>query len=488
MIFSQVLGFFSDGPTTVLAFFATTAVYFGVYSASKFVLVKCNENLPPVAPLTSRETLQLFFSNKAPQLIQELLNEMNEDTIRFSLFGGLIDIYTVTRDVKLGRKILTDAKQIKSYKAYQMIDYTLGGTVFIGHSSPERCDHVRKSSSRGFGKESVQRFTRVVDEQYQAWIDNEIVGKCNDDGIDINDHLQRMTIKIIAKAGFEYDATNEEAAQIIVNGNAAMREHALYSGVNPLRRVFWPLWESSRNAHAGTLYWIAFGNRLLSTFRERRAKGEAQPEGSLMAFLEEDLQYKDDDERIRDVLLFFIAGYETTANSLCFVLLELGLNSDEQQKVRDELLFCKDYNQSACLRRAIRESMRLHATAALGSGRITKEELKTESGRVLPKGTDILITLYHTMRNPKVFKDADTFAPDRWIDATATMNEAYFPFALGRRNCVGQSLANAEMFAILGRLLTEYEIEVLDAGVPDYFVTLKATGARIRLVPIVSKR
>lgn len=45
------------------------------------------------------------------------------------------------------------------------------------------------------------------------------------------------------------------------------------------------------------------------------------------------------DEIVANAVLFFLAGFETTANTLNFAMYELALNPDIQQKVRNLRFF-----------------------------------------------------------------------------------------------------------------------------------------------------
>ena len=53
------------------------------------------------------------------------------------------------------------------------------------------------------------------------------------------------------------------------------------------------------------------------------------------------------------------------------------------------------------------------------------------------------------------------------------MVDAFNPFSLGKQNCLGQSLAQAETFAIVARIVTKFELSVENEGTVDFFLTLK---------------
>ena len=60
------------------------------------------------------------------------------------------------------------------------------------------------------------------------------------------------------------------------------------------------------------------------------------------------------------------------------------------------------------------------------------------------------------------------------------MVDAFNPFSLGKQNCLGQSLAQAETFTIVARIVTKFELSVENEGTVDFFLTLKPVGAILR--------
>jgi cytochrome P450 len=61
------------------------------------------------------------------------------------------------------------------------------------------------------------------------------------------------------------------------------------------------------------------------------------------------------------------------------------------------------------------------------------------------------------------------------------MNDSVTPFTLGKRNCIGQALAKAELQSVLPMLVSKYRFELVEDGKADYFLALKISGgARLK--------
>jgi len=210
--------------------------------------------------------------------------------------------------------------------------------------------------------------------------------------------------------------------------------------------------------------------------------------------------YANDDELAADVVLFLTAGHDTTAYTIAFTLLELARNPDEQKKVRDEIRAMDDgsdpsksnnnntgscsfdrWRKSNALQMAIKESMRLYPVSASGSSRVCGRDFVTKEGWTIPKGTSVVSHIMMTHRNKNVFgKNADEYVPSRWIEPTQAQKDSFLLFSAGKQNCVGQSLAQAELHCIVPRILSEVELEVEEQGTITWFLTLKPIGARLR--------
>ncbi|XP_037546340.1 cytochrome P450 2U1 [Nematolebias whitei] len=171
----------------------------------------------------------------------------------------------------------------------------------------------------------------------------------------------------------------------------------------------------------------------------------------------------------------FIAGTDTTTNSVLWTLLYLALHPDIQDKVHAEIAAVVGRRRPPSLtdkgslpftEATIMEVQRLAAVVPLSVPHMASETTEFR-GYTVPKGTVLLPNLYSVHRDPRVWDDPDTFNPERFLDDEGQLlrKEFLVPFGLGRRVCMGEQLAKMELFLTLTGLLQTFSF-TLPAGTP----------------------
>ncbi|MDP8968933.1 MAG: cytochrome P450 [Actinomycetota bacterium] len=116
-------------------------------------------------------------------------------------------------------------------------------------------------------------------------------------------------------------------------------------------------------------------------------------------------------DEVRDqVLVFLLAGHETTATAVTFALHLLGHHVDVQQRVRDELddvlggrtATSEDVPRLTTVRRMFNEAMRLHPPAYIGS-QYAATDLELRDHRI--RAGSLLPSVYHVHRDPAAWPE-----------------------------------------------------------------------------------
>ena len=82
------------------------------------------------------------------------------------------------------------------------------------------------------------------------------------------------------------------------------------------------------------------------------------------------------------------------------------------------------------------------------------------NGVKIYKGTYIYPSFYAVHHDPTIWKDPETFNPDRWSESIGDSKAfAFIPFSAGPMNCIGQKFAMQEMIVTLATFFHKFEIK-----------------------------
>ncbi|KAL6729604.1 hypothetical protein Aduo_000647 [Ancylostoma duodenale] len=198
---------------------------------------------------------------------------------------------------------------------------------------------------------------------------------------------------------------------------------------------------------------------------------------------------------------FFLAGMETTTTTLRWGALLLAENQDVQDKIRTEILSVlgtngkptmsiKDKLPYTCA--AIKEIQRCANIIGVNVAHRTLRDTSIGPYKI-PADTIVLGQIHNVLANSPVFKDSKQFRPERFLmNDGVTPNkdtvDHFCPFSIGKRQCVGESLARVELFIGVATMLQNYKIQPvkgreLDMGV-IFSLTLLPKEQPLCLTPV----
>ncbi|XP_065546566.1 cytochrome P450 2U1 isoform X2 [Lathamus discolor] len=85
-------------------------------------------------------------------------------------------------------------------------------------------------------------------------------------------------------------------------------------------------------------------------------------------------------------------------------------------------------------------------------------EVQVLQGYTIPKGSVIVPNLWSVHRDPNIWEKPDEFQPSRFLDENGQLikKEAFIPFGMGKRVCMGEQLAKMELFLIFASLMQSF--------------------------------
>jgi len=84
----------------------------------------------------------------------------------------------------------------------------------------------------------------------------------------------------------------------------------------------------------------------------------------------------------------------------------------------------------------------------------------TVAGYRLPAGVQVMANLHSVHRNPELFPEPDDFRPERFLDADGKFrpDKNVMAFSTGKRQCMGESFARAELFIFLTSIMQNFTL------------------------------
>ncbi|PWN86770.1 cytochrome P450 [Acaromyces ingoldii] len=208
--------------------------------------------------------------------------------------------------------------------------------------------------------------------------------------------------------------------------------------------------------------------------------------------------FSDEESLIKEVSAFMIAGSDTSSTTLLYLFYEIALRPHLQQQLFDELstatatgsderITREDVEKLSLFNACIKETLRLHPPVPGVLPRLAPERGLTlgspKSSLFVPSGVVVSSSVARTQTHADVFDEPYEFRPERWLsDVTEDMKQAWMPFSLGQRNCVGMSLAWSEIYIVAATVLRRYWLDVPPETTPESmsmvegFFTLPSSG------------
>lgn len=180
-------------------------------------------------------------------------------------------------------------------------------------------------------------------------------------------------------------------------------------------------------------------------------------------------------EIVDQVAMLFLAGHETSASALTWSLYLLALYPDVQEKMHAEVeeALAQEEMGVSVLRRmdlvrdVFRESLRLYPPVGFFA-RETVQETKMRD-KNLDTGALVVVAPWLIHRHEDYWDKPDDFDPWRYAKdrMKLPLRDAFLPFGMGPRVCIGLAFAMQEAALILALLVRQYRFSMVPGFTPD---------------------
>nr|XP_056705941.1 cytochrome P450 2M1-like [Euleptes europaea] len=202
-----------------------------------------------------------------------------------------------------------------------------------------------------------------------------------------------------------------------------------------------------------------------------------KPQDLIDFYLDHMAKTKDDptstfseDNMVQIMVDFLIGGTENTASLLCGALLLMIKHPDVQEKVLEEVNAILEPSQTICYEdrtklpyttAVIHEILRFVNVAGTGPFRLCVKDT-TMLGHPVAKGTLILPNLVSVLADPEHWASPSKFDPGHFLDSKGNFvpQKAFLAFGIGRRVCLGEHMAWAELFIFFVTVLRTFVVQL----------------------------
>lgn len=392
-------------------------------------------------------------------------------------FSVLNQRYVVCNDAVSVRQVFLEKHDNYDRKSPQMrhaLQPLLGDGLFVsdGDLWRRRRDACAPSLRSEHLSEYVASMASTTLEMAEAW------SQRDGSKIDVLDEMARLTARIIGRTIFGDDTPEEEARQVVSGFSRYVQsiEQADFGstlGLPCLRHVFNPLGamrahRSARSIHA-VIDRVIVRHHARDDVKKNRSSllahllavgGDTLDEGAAACPLS-------DIAARNEAIVMFMAGHETTANTLTWAWYLLAACPDYRMRLHEELDTVigdrepqlEDVARLTFTRAIIEETLRLYPPVPVLSrqarGPDVIRDTKVNAGDV------ILVVPWLLHRHEKYWDGPNAFRPERFLpEAKRPDRFIYIPFSVGHRVCLGQRFGLTEAIVCLAILARRFDLEL----------------------------
>jgi len=342
---------------------------------------------------------------------------------------------------------------------------------------------VRRVLNPGFTEKSLAEVSAELFDEITTYLDGWSVHADTDEIVDFDELFAVITAAALLRAMFSRPTPPEQVDELQAHMNDFARAAAIRIILHHMLPSFVPrpLAAKGNRAHQ----WI---RDYIDDFIAQRRRNPIENTDLLNVLL--DARFDDGsglphDELRSEVFQLLFAGFDTTATALGWTFAFLGANPDALAKAYEEVdalggrpVTHADIADLKWLRACFDEGQRLQGAPFHMRMAVVDDEI---DGFLIPKGTYVTTAMSILHRDPRWWREPERFDPSRFLTDTIDRN-AFMPFGVGPRKCLGMRMAYIEAVAIMAGILQRYEFDLAPGFTPRH--TMRVSTAVKGGVPI----
>ena len=325
----------------------------------------------------------------------------------------------------------------------------------------------RRTLQPMFTKQRIPRYAGHMAAAAQSVVD----GWRDGASVDLDSECRTLTLRALGRSvlGMDLDARADAIGQALRPTLTWIADRA----TRPFNLPQWVPTPGQRRARRGNATLHQLAAEILAAVRKDPDRDAPLVRALITAADPQTGQPLSDDEICHELVLFILAGHDTTSTTLAYSLWALGRHPEIQQRVCDEVsaigdrpLTPDDVPRLGHTVRVLHEALRLCPPAA-GTPRMLNKDLAVDGYR-LEAGTMAVVSFYAIHQDPELWDHPLTFDPDRFLPERSQGRSRwqYLPFGGGPRSCIGDHFAMLEATLALATIVRGTRIESLKGGFP----------------------
>lgn len=332
-----------------------------------------------------------------------------------------------------------------------------------------------------FTKQHVREFAGHMADAAQTVADTWV----DDTEVDLDTECRKLTLRALGRSvlGIDLDAHSEAIAKSLQVALKYIADRAM----RPINSPRWLPTPARRRARIASETLHRLADDILEACRADPTRDAPLVHALIAASDPATGQALSDDEIRDELIVFMLAGHDTTATTLTYAMWALGHHRDMQDKVRAEALAVGERELTpddvAALRytvQVLHEALRLCPPGA-ATARMATRDVEVDGYRV-EAGTMVAVGIYALHRDPALWDRPLEFDPDRFNPQNSEGRDRwqYLPFGAGPRSCIGDHFAMLEATLGLATIIRCTEIRSINPNFPMVapFTTVAAEPIR----------
>jgi cytochrome P450 len=316
--------------------------------------------------------------------------------------------------------------------------------------------------------------------------------------LDLEEEMTHVTADIIFRTIFSIPIEEKNAREMFsaFARFQALAPRLMLPSIFGMKWLVWP-WDRWQSIRAAKKIRTLLGQMISARMSSLADRSFMPPQDILQSFIDA----KDDtsgavfskEALIDQVAMLFLAGHETSASALSWATYMLAHSPHIQDRMHQEICAAAknrefqvgDMRDLPLTRNVFRETLRLYPPVGFFVREASQDCVMRD--KVVKAGSNVVVSPWLIQRHRKLWKAPDFFNPDRFDEqkSRTSVRDAYLPFGMGPRVCLGAAFALQEATLILASLIRDYRLLPLADHTPypvGRLTIRSANGIRLQLV------